>query len=79
MYRSAGHICDAHFFQRLFNQLFLVKPFSTATEEAFLGNLSHALGNIWLSQSRYAVHKEVPISQVFQTNDTFDDLFYSGR
>lgn len=56
-----------------------VKPFSTATEEAFLQNLSHALGNIWLSQSRYAIHKEVPISQVFQTNDTFDDLFYSGR
>lgn len=56
-----------------------VKPFSTATEEAFLQNLSHALGNIWLSQSRYAVHKEVPISQVFQTNDTYDDLFYSGR
>ncbi len=56
-----------------------VKPFSTATEEAFLRNLSHALENIWLSQSRYAVYKEVPISQVFQTNDTFDDLFYSGR
>ncbi|MDE5950858.1 MAG: DUF2726 domain-containing protein, partial [Acetatifactor sp.] len=56
-----------------------VKPFSTATEEAFLQNLGHALGNIWLSQSRYAIHKEVPISQVFQSNDTFDDLFYSGR
>ncbi len=56
-----------------------VKPFSTATEEAFLQNLTHALGNIWLSQSRYAVYKEVPISQVFRTNDTFDDLFYSGR
>ena len=56
-----------------------VKPFSTATEEAFLRNLSHALSNIWLSQSRYAVHKEVPISQVFQSNDTFDDLFYTGR
>lgn len=56
-----------------------VKPFSTATEEAFLQNLGHALGNIWLSQSRYAIHKEVPISQVFQSNDTYDDLFYSGR
>lgn len=56
-----------------------VKPFSTATEEAFLENLGHALGNIWLSQSRYAIRKEVPISQVFQSNDTFDDLFYSGR
>lgn len=56
-----------------------VKPFSTATEEAFLQNLGHALGNIWLSQSRYAIRKEVSISQVFQSNDTFDDLFYSGR
>lgn len=56
-----------------------VKPFSTATEEAFLDNLTHALGNIWLSDNRYVVHKEVPISQVFQTNDTHSDLFYSGR
>ncbi|MDE5746823.1 MAG: DUF2726 domain-containing protein [Acetatifactor sp.] len=55
------------------------KPFSTATEEAFLQNLGHALENIWLSQSRYVIHKEVPISQVFQSNDSFDDLFYSGR
>lgn len=42
-------------------------------------NLSHALGNIWLSQSRYAVHKEVPIAQVFEGNDSYSDLFYSGR
>lgn len=56
-----------------------VKPFNTATEEAFLQNLSHALGNIWLSQSRHAIREEVPISQVFQNNDTYDDLFYSGR
>ncbi len=32
-----------------------VKPFSTAMEEAFLANLTHALENIWLSQSRYTV------------------------
>lgn len=56
-----------------------VKPFSSVTEEAFLQNLSHALGNIWLSQSRYAVHKEVPIAQVFEGNDSYSDLFYSGR
>lgn len=56
-----------------------VKPFSTATEEAFLDNLTHALGNIWLSDNRYIVQKEVPIAQVFQTNDTHSDLFYSGR
>ncbi len=39
-----------------------VKPFSTATEEAFLDNLTHALGNIWLSDNRYVVQKEVPIA-----------------
>ena len=45
-----------------------VKPFSTATEEAFLENLTHALENIWLSQNRFTVRKEVAISQVFQDN-----------
>ena len=56
-----------------------VKPFSTATEEAFLKNLNHALENIWLSQSRYVIHKEVAISQVFADNISYSDLFYSGR
>ncbi|MCM1187114.1 MAG: AAA domain-containing protein [Lachnoclostridium sp.] len=56
-----------------------VKPFSTATEEAFLENLNHALENIWLSQSRYSVQKEVAISQVFEDNINYSDLFYSGR
>lgn len=56
-----------------------VKPFSTATEEAFLTNLNHALENIWLSQSRYVIHKEVAISQVFQDNTTHSHLFYNGR
>ncbi len=56
-----------------------VKPFSTATEEAFMENLNHALQNIWLSQNRFSVKKEVAISQVFQDNTTWNDLFYSGR
>ena len=56
-----------------------VKPFSTATEEAFLENLTHALENIWLSQNRFTVRKEVAISQVFQDNTDHEDLFYSGR
>ena len=56
-----------------------VKPFSTATEEAFLENLSHALENIWMSRNRYTIHKEVPISQVFQDNVSNDSLFYMGR
>ena len=56
-----------------------VKPFSTATEEAFLQNLTHALENIWLSQSAYRVHKEVAISHVFTENINYNDLFYNGR
>ena len=56
-----------------------VKPFSTKTEEAFLENLNHALENIWLSQNRYNVKKEVAISQVFENNVNYSDLFYSGR
>ena len=56
-----------------------VKPFSTATEEAFLENLTHALENIWLSRNKYTIKKEVAISQVFQDNINYSDLFYSGR
>ncbi len=56
-----------------------VKPFSTATEEAFMENLNHALENIWLSQNRHTIRKEVAISQVFQDNINYSDLFYTGR
>ena len=35
--------------------------------------------NIWLTQSRYTVHKEVAISHVFQGNESYNDLFYNGR
>ena len=56
-----------------------VKPFSTETEAAFLQNLTHALENIWLTQSKYGIHKEVPISQVFQNNTGYEGLFYTGR
>lgn len=56
-----------------------VKPFSSATEEAFLENLTHALENIWLTQSRYKIYKEVAISHVFQDNENYSDLFYNGR
>lgn len=56
-----------------------VKPFSTETEEAFLATLNHALGNLWLSQNRFSVEREVGISQVFEDNVSCSDLFYSGR
>lgn len=56
-----------------------VKPFSSVTEEAFLQNLTHALENIWLTQSRYTIHKEVAIAHVFQDNESYNDLFYNGR
>lgn len=42
-------------------------------------NLTHALENIWLTQSRYSIQKEVAISQVFEKNISYSDLFYSGR
>lgn len=56
-----------------------VKPFSTATEEAFLENLTHALSNILMSRNKYIVQKEVAISHVFRDNVNYSDLFYSGR
>ncbi len=56
-----------------------VKPFSTQTEDAFMINLNHALENIWLTQSKYVVQKEVAIAHVFQENSSYNDLFYSGR
>ncbi len=56
-----------------------VKPFSTETEAAFLQNLSHALENIWLTNSKYVIHKEVAISQVFENNPQAERLFYTGR
>lgn len=56
-----------------------VKPFSSATEEAFLQNLTHALENIFLTQSRFTIHKEVAIAHVFQENESYNDLFYNGR
>jgi len=71
---------ESHVTQKKSNSRALgVKPFSTATEEAFLENLTHALENIWLSQNKYTIQKEVAISQVFQDNINYSDLFYSGR
>lgn len=56
-----------------------IKPYSTETETAFWNSLNHALDNIDFSLHRYTVHKEVAISQVFETNLTESALFYTGR
>lgn len=56
-----------------------IKPYSTNTEEDFLKNLNHAIDNILLNGIKCVVHKEVPISQVFSNNNTYDYLFYTGR
>ena len=56
-----------------------VKPYSTETEEAFLQTLNHALDNVFLSENRYTVRREVAISHVFQNNPGYSDLFYTGR
>ena len=55
-----------------------IKPYSTETETAFLETLSHAIDVLQPSNSRYVVHKEVPVSQVFQDNTSYADLFYTG-
>lgn len=56
-----------------------IKPYSTETEAAFLRTLSHALGNILVSGKKYRIQKEVPISHVFEKNEAYNDLFYTGR
>lgn len=56
-----------------------IQPFSAATEEAFLQNLNHALENIWLSQNRFSVEKQVDVCQVFQEGADYRDLFHSGQ
>lgn len=56
-----------------------IKPYSTETEEAFLVNLNHALENAFRDGTRFFVHKEVPVSQVFAGNASVSDYFYKGR
>ena len=56
-----------------------IKPYSTETETAFMESLTHALENIQPSGSRYTVRREVPVAQVFATNPSYTDLFYTGR
>lgn len=56
-----------------------IKPYSTKTEEVFLSNLNHALDNVFNSGQSCVIHKEVAISQVFQDNLPYHDLFYTGR
>ncbi|MCQ4636057.1 AAA domain-containing protein [Anaerovorax odorimutans] len=55
-----------------------IKPYSTQTEAAFLTTLNHALSNILVSGSKYTVHREVPISHVFNGSEEHNDLFYTG-
>jgi hypothetical protein len=56
-----------------------IKPYSTATEMAFLENLNHALGNVLNTDQKCTVKKEVSIAQVFHDNTEYQDLFYTGR
>lgn len=56
-----------------------IKPYSSETESAFMETLSHALGNILVSGRKYAIHREVAISHVFDGSNVPEDLFYTGR
>ena len=42
-------------------------------------NLNHALDNITVQHRQCVVHKEVAISQVFQEDFSYHNLFYTGR
>lgn len=55
------------------------KPFSSQTENAFLESLNFALDNILYNNKKCTIHKEVPISHVFNQNESYEDLFYTGR
>ena len=56
-----------------------IRPYSSATEEAFLENLMHALDNAFADGRRYTVHHEVPIAQIFTDNPGALDYFYRAR
>lgn len=56
-----------------------IRPYSSETETAFLENLTHALDNAFADGSRYSVHKEVPLSQVFSGANDLKDYFYMSR
>lgn len=56
-----------------------IKPYSTETETAFLDTLNHAINTMMITKSKYVVKKEVPISQVFNSSNQVNDLFYTGR
>lgn len=56
-----------------------IKPYSTETETAFLDTLNHAINAMMITKSKYVVKKEVPISQVFNSSNQVNDLFYTGR
>ncbi len=56
-----------------------IKPYSSATEEAFFTNLNHALGNVLYTGQKCTVRKEVGIRQVFEDGAQYQELFYSGH
>jgi hypothetical protein len=56
-----------------------IRPYSTATEEAFLANVNHAISTIDSAGRKRSVKREVPISHVFTDNPSLSDLFYNGR
>ena len=56
-----------------------IKPYSTETEAAFMETLNHAIDILQPSGEKYRVYKEVPVSQVFSDNRSYEGLFYTGR
>lgn len=56
-----------------------IKPYSTEIEKAFLTNLNHALDNVLNTNKKCIIKKEVSIAHIFNENNIYNDLFYTGR
>ena len=41
--------------------------------------MNHSLDNVFKTNQKCVVQKEVSIAHVFQDNSTYNDLFYTGR
>lgn len=56
-----------------------IQPYSSEIETSFLQTLNHALGNVFSSESRCSVRRNVPVGDIFPPSQQDTDLFHTGR
>lgn len=61
------------------SRAFGIKPYSTETEDAFLRNLNHALGNIRAGHRQYEIVTQAALSQIFSETFSNSNMYYTGR